>query len=74
MVDELGKELPGLNDMLNSEGAIEVVKVGWFSDRLVQNYDLMVVYLRKPTEAAPIFAQRMLLCGGLHESFSKNCR
>lgn len=52
MVDELGKELPGLNDMLYSEGAIEVVKVGWFSDRLVQNYDLMAVYLRKPSEAA----------------------
>lgn len=65
VLDELGKELPGLNDILNSENATEVVKVSWLSDRLLKDYGLIVVYLKKATEAARFLREGYFYAGGL---------
>jgi hypothetical protein len=65
VLDELGKELPGLNDMLNGENATEVVKVGWLSDRLLKEHGSMVVYLKKATEAARFLREGYFYAGGL---------
>lgn len=65
VLDELGKELPGLNDMLSSENATEVVKVSWLSDRLLKDHGSMVVYLKKATEAARFLREGYFYAGGL---------
>jgi hypothetical protein len=65
VLDELGKELPGLNDTLNGENDTEVVKGSWLSDRLLKEHGSMVVYLKKATEAARFLREGYFYAGGL---------
>jgi hypothetical protein len=70
VLDEHGKELPGLCEALSSENATEVTKATWLSDRFRKEHGSVVVYLRKAAEAAKFLREGYFYAGGLSGSTS----
>lgn len=65
VLDEFGKELPGIHETFSSENATEVVKVTWLSDRFLKEYGSMVVSLKKAAEASRFLREGYFYAGGL---------
>jgi hypothetical protein len=65
VLDEVGKELPGINETFGSENATEVVKVNWLSDRFLKKHGSIVVYLKKAVDAARFLREGYFYAGGL---------
>lgn len=65
ILDDNGKELPGLNEALSGENATEIIKVSWLSPRFLQEHGSVVVYLRTKAEAARFLREKYFYAGGL---------
>ena len=63
MLDERGKELPGLCEALSSDNATEVTNATWLSHRFHKDHGSVVVYLRKAVEAAKFLRERYFYVG-----------
>lgn len=70
VLDERGKELPGLCEALSSDNATEVTNATWLSHRFHKDHGSVVVYLRKAVEAAKFLRERYFYVGGLSGSTS----
>lgn len=65
ILDDMGNDLPGVNDILSKENETEVIKIGWLSDRVLKDYGSMVVYLKKATDATRFLREGYFYAGGL---------
>lgn len=65
VLDEMGRNLPGVNETLSRENDTEVVKIGWLSDRLLKDYGSMVVYLKSADDATRFLREGYFYAGGL---------
>lgn len=65
ILDENGKEIPGLNEALSGENATEIVKATWLSQRFLKEHGSVVVYFKKAAEAARFLREKYFYAGGL---------